>query len=188
MKKVLAMLLCLSMVFVLVACGSEGSSSDDSDDEYQETVTEEAEKNYTPSELKAEIEAQDCHVEKTKYVVQSNEYKALYKDLIIGYVKNDTGETIKNLKVAYAGWDADGLPVILDYDEYVLPVDLNGVNLKDGETLKDQGLGVDPSLAEEGTIKKCKSIVVSYEDFSGNKWENPLYEDWKALYEGKELQ
>ncbi len=187
MKKVLAMLLCLSMMFVLVACGNKGSSSDASDDEYQETITEEAEENYTPSELKEQIQAQDCHVKKTKYVVQSKDYKALYEDLIIGYVKNNTGETIKDLEVAYAAWDEDGLPVILDHDEYVLEVDLNGVNLKDGETLKDQGLAVDYQLAEEGTIKKCKSIVVSYEDFSGNKWENPLYENWKELYEGKEL-
>ena len=186
MKKLLAILLCFSMMFMLVACGSD-SGSTDSNDDVQETVEEETEKSYTPSELKEQIQAQDCHVKKTKYVVQSNEYKALYEDLIIGYVKNNTGETIKDLEVAYAAWDEDGLPVILDHDEYVLEVDLNGVNLKDGETLKDQGLAVDYQLAEKGTIKKCKSIVVSYEDFSGNKWENPLYENWKELYEGKEL-
>ena len=182
MKKILALLLCVGMIFTLTACGSNSSSEDTNDTEYQEEVTEEAEENYTPSELDEQIEAQDCHVKKTKYVVQSEEYKALYEDLIIGYVENNTGETIKNLEVAYAAWDEDGLPIILDYDEYVLPVDLNGVNLKDGETLKDQGLAVDSQLAEKGTIKKCKSIVVSYEDFSGNKWENPLYENWKYIY------
>ncbi len=195
MKKLLAMLLCISMMFTLAACGNNGGSTDSDDDNqnaateeaYEETVTEEAEENYTPSELKEEIQAQDCHITKTKYVVQSEEYKALYQDLIIGKALNNTGETIKDLRIAFAAWDEDGLPIILDDDEYVVIGKFNGVNLKDGDTLDDQGLPVDSDLAERGTIKKCKSIVVSYEDFSGNKWENPLFENWKSVYEGKEL-
>lgn len=33
-----------------------------------------------------------------------------------------------------------------------------------------------------------KFLYVSYEAFDGATWENPLFSDWKALYEGKKRQ
>ena len=55
---------------------------------------------------------------------------------------------------------------------------MNGINLADGETMTDAGMQVDSQQAERGEIKSFKAIVVSYEDFDGNTWRNPLYDNW----------
>ena len=36
-------------------------------------------------------------------------------------------------------------------------------------------------------IAKFKAILVSYIDFDGNIWDNPLLEEFKKLYEDKKL-
>ncbi|MGN1478941.1 MAG: DUF5780 domain-containing protein [Acutalibacteraceae bacterium] len=30
-------------------------------------------------------------------------------------------------------------------------------------------------------------MVVSYESFDGETWENPYYEQWRELYEGQKI-
>ena len=40
---------------------------------------------------------------------------------------------------------------------------------------------------EKCNIATFKAIVVSYETFEGKTWNNPYYEDFCSLYEGKKL-
>ena len=42
-------------------------------------------------------------------------------------------------------------------------------------------------LSENNNISKFKAIVVSYTDFDGNTWNNPLLSDFKELYADKKL-
>lgn len=43
------------------------------------------------------------------------------------------------------------------------------------------------SMGDNCEIKSFKAIVVSYETFDGDTWDNPYYEDFCSLYEGKKL-
>ncbi len=42
-------------------------------------------------------------------------------------------------------------------------------------------------LKENSKIKSFKAIAASYTTFEGEKWENPLFQDFCDLYEGKRL-
>ena len=120
-----------------------------------------------------------------KRQVQDDQYKALYPDLMIAKLMNQSGTAIKNAVVAFAAWDENNLPVLIDTignGKYVVHCSMNGINLADGETMTDAGMQVDSQQAERGEIKSFKAIVVSYEDFDGNTWRNPLYDNWVKLY------
>ena len=45
------------------------------------------------------------------------------------------------------------------------------------------GYSIDDGLG----IPNFKTLVVSFETFDGETWENPLYTRWCELYEGKKL-
>ena len=45
------------------------------------------------------------------------------------------------------------------------------------------GMQVDSNL----DISHLKAVVISFEDFEGNVWQNPNVLDFKNLYEGKPL-
>lgn len=198
MKKFLALFIIICVSVFCVACGNteQKSENNDNDYEYEEKVDnvddeeeteEETEALLSKSELKKELKKQPCYVSRTEYSVQSDDYKALYPDLMIANVKNNCGSTIKSITVSFAAWDEDGLPLTITGDGFVGEVDLNGANIKDGEILKDWGAQVDEDLARPRKIKKFKAIVKRYTDYNGEEWENPLYDNWMELYDGKEL-
>lgn len=194
MKKILIILLALCMVSLCVGCGNTNFTDIIGDKNQKEAVEDVEDEETEPpqlsaSELKKAVKDQPCYVKGTKYAVQSDEYKALYPDIMIAKAVNNSGATIKDIVIAFAAWDKDGLPLILDEidDDYVVQCSMKGINLKDSDKITKNGLEVDTDMAEEGTIDKFKAIVVEYTYFDGEKWENPYFEDWKSLYEGKEL-
>lgn len=143
------------------------------------------------SELLSQLEGQALKVIETKYTVQDNEYKNLYPDLLQAILKNDTEHDIKNAVVAFVAWDENKLPVKIkgniDFSDgsYVKLVNYNDINLVSGKTYgHNSGFELDQTV----NIDAFKAIVVSYEAFDGATWENPLFSDWKVLYEGKKRQ
>ncbi len=149
------------------------------------------EKELTEEEVLAQIDAQGVKVKSTKYVVQDNNYKALYPDMLQAILENNTNSDIKNATLAFAAWDKNGLPVKIkgrfDFKDgsYVVKVNFNDINLVPGKTFGEKhGYEVDESCG----IKTVKAIVKSYETFEGEVWENPLYIDWCEIYEGKKLK
>ncbi len=142
-------------------------------------------------ELEAELKKQPMYVVSTDYVVQSDDYKSLYPDMLNAVIKNVSGKEVKNAKVAFAAWDKNGLPVKIlgqfDFNDgnYISQVDFGDVNMVDGDTYgKDSGLALSENCKN---IKTVKAIVLEYTDFDGNNWQNPYYENWQSLYENQKL-
>lgn len=191
MKK--RLILCCSLFMLgagLVAC-NQGSSSNSNTTETQ-VQEESVEESTTYQELEAELKNQPVYVESTEYIVQDEQYKALYPDILSAVVKNNSGTDVKNVQVAFAAWDSNNFPVKItprfNYNnvDYVVLCDYGDVNMVDGATFgENYGLELDP---ETQAISKIKAIVVNYTDFEGNTWENLCYEDWAALYENKKLE
>ncbi|WP_051685463.1 DUF5780 domain-containing protein [Clostridium sp. KNHs205] len=149
------------------------------------------EEGLSAKELEAKLKEQPIYVVSTEYFVQSDEYKALYPDMLNAVFKNVSGKEIKNVTIAFAGWDDNKMPVKIvgqfDFDNgsYIQQVAYDDVNMVDGaEFGKDTGY----SLSEKSdTIKTVKAIVTEYTDFDGNTWENPYYNNWISVYENKKL-
>lgn len=144
----------------------------------------------TTSELDEIIKKQELAITKTEYVVQDEKYKSLYPDMLQVIVQNNTDADVKNAVIAFIAWDSNNLPVKIkgniDFSDgsYIKDVSYDEINLIPGGTYGDSS-GYE--VNENCGIANFKAIVVSYETFEGQKWENPYYDDFKALYEGKKL-
>lgn len=145
----------------------------------------------TPAELQALIDKQEVKVIATKYIVQDAKYKALYPDLLSATVQNNSKSDIRNAVVAYVAWDSNNLPVKIigqyDYSDgsYVKQCNFSDINLVPGKSVGgDKGMPISDDCSNIDTFK---AIVVSYEGFDGETWENPYYSEWIALYSGEKL-
>lgn len=141
-------------------------------------------------ELESNLATQPITIIKTEYVVQDAQYKSLYPDMLQAVLQNNTEEDIKNAVVAFVAWDSNNLPVKIEgqFDfgggSYVKEVDYTDINLAAGDTF---GESSGYSLGENCEIKTFKAIVVSYETFDGETWDNPYYDTFCSLYEGQKL-
>lgn len=141
--------------------------------------------------LLAELENQPLRVTSTRYIVQDEQYKNLYPDMLQAVLINETDLDIKNAVVAFVAWDANNLPVkikgSIDFSDgaYIRQVNYNDINLVPGATYgESSGYEIDADCG----IVRFKAIVVSYEAFTGETWTNPYYQDWCRLYEGVKLE
>lgn len=214
--RIISVLLVISLLFVLCSCSFDAGkiSSDkptENEDVYEDYVDEvpsdDSEKSseedsttvpttvpvdlMTPEELEAEISKQEVKVIATEYVVQDEEYKVLYPDLLSATVQNNSDVDIKNAVVAYVAWDENNLPVKIigkhDYSDgsYIKNCNFSDINLVPGKSYgSESGLPLDDGC---DTIHTFKAIVISYEGFDGETWTNPYAEEWTALYSGKKL-
>lgn len=200
MKKLLIGIL-IGVSIIGVSCGKEEPKSnnkvetkqesvEESKDEVVETPKVEEKKTMTIAELNEAINNQPMKVINTEYIVQDDEFKALYPDMLSAVIQNNSGTDIKNAIVGFVAWDSNNFPVKIegsfDYNggNYFTMVDCGDVNMVNGATF-GEGMGME--LSENNNISKFKAIVVSYTDFDGNTWNNPLLEDFKELYEDKKL-
>ncbi len=140
--------------------------------------------------LEEEAAKQPLAVTQTKYVIQDEKYKSLYPDMLQAILINNSQDDIKDAVVAFAAWDENNLPIKLkgniDFSDgaYIKEVNFEGINLVPGKQFgSNNGFSVDENLK----IKNFKAIVVSYKTFDDKSWENPLYKDFRSLYEGKKL-
>ena len=170
------------IAFVLVFLICVFSSGDSSGDTIVNDVNE--------SELLAKIEEQEVKVVSTELIIQDDDSKVLYPDILSATVKNDSAYDIKNIVLAFVAWDKNNLPVkiINQFDfsdgDYVEQCTFDDVNLVPGEKFGD-GSGF--ALKDDCTVNSFKAIVVSYETFEGKTWTNPYFNSWSNLYSGKKL-
>lgn len=171
------------VVDVLVEDAKFEAAQQDTEDGRNNSITE--------AELLEQIEQQEFKVISTKYVVQDEQYKALYPDMLQAILQNNTTYDIKNAVVAFVAWDSNNLPVkikdSIDYSDgtYIKQVNYGDINLIPNGTFgESSGYEIDETCG----IKTFKAIVVSYETFDGNTWENPLYDEWCKLYGGVKLK
>lgn len=186
----------MAICFSLVACVKRINNStnnlvnDNKTSNIDENNKDVHNKEITAEELEAQLATQEIKIISSKYTVQDEKYKALYPDMLQVVFKNDTQYDIKNAIIAFVAWDKNNLPVkikgSIDFSDsaYIRQVNYNDINLIPGATFgEDSGFKID----ETCKISTFKAIVVSYEAFTGEKWENPLYNDWCKLYEGVKL-
>jgi len=157
-----------------------------SNSESQNTINNDV----SETDLLEKLDEQEFKVIETIYTIQADEYKSLYPDLLQAVLKNDTELDIKNAIVAFVAWDENNLPVkikgSMDFSDgsYIKLVNYNDINLVPGKTYgRDSGYELD----EYHKVNSFRAIVVSYEAFDGSTWENPLFNDWKNIYEGKKI-
>ena len=126
----------------------------------------------------------------TKYVVQDDEYKSLYPDLLETVILNNTDQDIKDAVVAIVAWDENNLPVKIkgnvDFADgtYIKEVNYSDINLV-GDSTFGEGYGF--AVEESVKISTFKAIPVSFITFDGDSWMNPYYDEWKVLFEGKKF-
>ena len=130
-------------------------------------------------------------VSEARLLVQSEEYKSLYPDVLQAILVNNTQSDIKDAVVAFVAWDENNLPVLLkgqfDYNpaSYVRRASYTGINMVPGSTYgENTGMRLDESI---NGIVTVKAIVVSYVTFEGETWENPEFAQFIEEYEGKKL-
>jgi len=125
---------------------------------------------------------------KTDYLVQDDQYKSLYPDLLSTVLQNNTDADIKDAIVGLVAWDSNNLPVKLvgnmDFTggAYFKKVNYGDINLAVGGTFgENSGF----TLSEDCNVASFKPIVVSFETFDGDSWENPYVDSFCQAYEGK---
>lgn len=206
MKKVVCAILALVLLLSTCACTIEFEEKEDittkqadtttnttaTDDFTEVDTTEPAPETttvaMTVAELEEAIDKQEVKITSTKYVIQDDKYKALYPDMLQAIIVNKSSYDLKSAIVAFVAWDANNLPVKIagqyDYNggSYIKKCNYSDINLVPGKTYgSSSGL----SLDENNNIDKFKAIVVSYETFDGDTWENPYYDMWVNLYAEK---
>lgn len=134
------------------------------------------------------LSEQPLYISSTEYVVQSEESKVLFPDMLQAIITSNSTEDIKDAVVAFVAWDNNNLPVKIqtqfDFSggSYIKQVSYKDINLVNGASYGENG---GYTLDENSNISKFKAIVVSYETFDSNIWGNPYYENFKTTYEGK---
>lgn len=183
-----------------------------------ETTTQEATETTTMSiaELNQAINAQPAYVREVQFKDRSSlrDEKSSIEECFCDYldpiVCNNSKTAIKNVQIAYVGWDANNLPVMIDgyykqkkgygdnLEGYIVTKTLNAVNIPSGGTYQYNLPEYDElifashedspfliSYLSENKLVKSRGIVVKYEDFDGNTWENPYYYMWVDAYSEK---
>ena len=141
----------------------------------------------TEKEFDELLKNQKVSVQSVKYVVQDEQYKALYPDMLQAIIVNNGSDDIKSAKVSFVAWDKNNLPVKIkgniDFSNgaYIRGVDYSDINLVPGDEFgRNSGFSIDENCA----IESFKAIVKSYETFEGTTWANPYYDAWISMYEG----
>lgn len=194
-KLLLTMFVVVGIGVLTVSCGTSSSKSDASDvntaysdtNEVKEEPKKEEKKEMTAVELEEALNSQPVKITRTEYISQNKQF--LQPDLLSAVFQNDSGVDIKNAVLGFVAWDENNLPVKIkeQYDftsgEYFKEVNCNDVNLVNGASYgENKGLSIG-----NDNIAKFKAIIVSYTDFDGNVWDNPLLEEFKKLYVDKKL-
>lgn len=199
MKKILV--ITLSAMLLLSGCGSSGDSSTtgaekgdsttmQAAEETTEAATEAAKevKELSVAEFDELLAGLPLSVVKTEYVVQDEQYKSLYPDMLSTVIMNNTDSDIKDAVIGIVGWDENNLPVKLqgqfDFDggNYFKKVNYSDINLVGGSTYGEtSGFSLDQSCK----VASFKSVVLSFETFDGDIWENPYVESFCNAFEGK---
>lgn len=173
--------LALALCLVLASCRSTGTGPAPSPSPGVPTQTLDA------AQFDSLLDQQPLSVESASYVVQDQQYKALFPDMLQATVRNGTGETVTKAVVAFAAWDINGNPVTIEakYDFirgfYIREVTFQDLAVPTGETFGERyGFKIEESCR----VARVKAIAVGCETSGGTTWTNPCYEAWLRLYEG----
>lgn len=196
----------ITIVMLLLAC-SNGAVKDSDEDKVNESkgieepetvskdiIKDEKEEVEEKSLEELKKEALDFPVEilNLDILIQDEEFKALYPDLLSVTVKNNTDVDIKDYKIAVMAWDSNDLPVKIkgqfqfNDGSYIVPVNATDVNLIPGATDGEQsGLPLDEQMKDLHTLQ---AVILDYTDFDDNTVENEAARAFLDAIEGKTLK
>ena len=109
MKKIITFFLILVLCFTITACSdatipNDTNNANDAADANSTEISPEPTKpqlfSYGVADFDALLKTMPVFVTSVKYVVQDEEYKALYPDMLQAIIQNDTSYDIKNAIVA----------------------------------------------------------------------------------------
>ena len=146
----------------------------------------------TAIEYDVEVLKHPLYVDRVNYVDSSTFYGS--DAMLQAILYNNSDVPIKDAVVRFVAWDKNNLPVVIkggysSSGSYMPSIIYDSINLMPGEYYSGRsgstycGMSIDDSL----DISTLKAIVVSFEDFDGNEWVNPLLLDFKYLFEEKKL-
>ncbi|MBW0765496.1 DUF5780 domain-containing protein [Mammaliicoccus fleurettii] len=191
MKKALIIIFA---VLYLYGCENKGSNADSSEstaEDMTESKVKREHKSMNANSLENNLDKQDLVIEDGKYLIRSEDAKSLYPDALQAFIRNNTYKDIKDITFGFVAWDKNGLPVkikqSIDFsdDEYFRGVKGEAVNIASGDLFGEES-GME--IKEGIDVEFFKPIVVSYEDFEGNTWENKELKNFLKVYEGKRLK
>lgn len=174
MKKILLVLMCLTMVVSLAACGLS---------DIGESMKSPEEKKAEFEEFRTSLNQQNAVALDAELLVQDDGSKMLIAD-----VKNNTTFELSEIKIAFAAWSAGGVPVYLGSKDgtsyYVIETDMKGVVVEGSQRwYADMGL----EIGAFTNVDYVEAIVMSYKS-NGTVWENPLYEQWGKYFNGEDIE
>lgn len=207
MRKVLTMIAIASLTAALAACGGSGSAGADQETSgaaaestaagtttaaatelVTEAETEPEKTTLTAGEFEELLKTQPAYVSETAYLEGDTRYSSLYPDILSAVLVNGTDVDIKDAHVAFVAWDENHLPIKLkgnmDFGDasYIKKINYGDINLAPGMSFGEkQGMTLDSGL----NVATFHAIVMSFETFEGDRWENPYYDAFKKLYEGQ---
>ncbi|MBL0847745.1 hypothetical protein JJQ58_08125 [Mammaliicoccus fleurettii] len=171
MKKALIIIFA---VLYLYGCENKGSNADSSEstaEDMTESKVKREHKSMNANSLENNLDKQDLVIEDGKYLIRSEDAKSLYPDALQAFIRNNTYKDIKDITFGFVAWDKNGLPVKIK----------QSIDFSDGE---ESGMEIKEGI----DVEFFKPIVVSYEDFEGNTWENKELKNFLKVYEGKRLK
>ncbi len=174
MKKLLAILLVLCMVFSFAACKPS-----------EEEVYESNKQAYT--DFLADFNDESVLATNARVITDANGDKMLLSD-----IQNNSAEPISEIVLGFAIWNAEGAPMVIKSKRnptneiYEFQMEATNITVEANTTWNATvGVYLDASCGE---IAYQKAVVVSYKKADGTTFENPLYSAWKETYLQQNLE
>ena len=177
MKKVVAFFLLVCLMFAFANC---------------KNVEQPKEEEYNAEEVYKEFKAKFNETDAIAINPRIEETYDGRKILLADIKDNSVGnEEITDIVISFAAWRKDGTFVVIksennpDNKSEIFEITLNNVTISGGEFWKaDEGVYLD----ENGyKIKYIEAIVASCK-IGGKEYKNPLYDEWKEWFVGKDLE
>ena len=173
MKKILAILLTLCLVFAFAACGQT-----------EEEKLEAAKQAF--NEFNTAVNSETVIATTARVITDSNGEKMLVTD-----IQNNGDTAVSEVVVCFAVWNAEGAPITVKTKRnpentiYEFQMDVTGVTVEAGATWSEnKGLYLAEGAEEIGF---AKAVVVSCKK-GEETYENPNYSAWKETYLEKTLE
>lgn len=139
--------------------------------------------------MQAAAKSQEVVVQRAKLLIQSDEYKALYPDMLQAIIYNKSSKTVKNMKVGFIAFDGNGYPVQIE-SQYGLENSFEYVGSAMNVNIvpnSSYGEGKGWEIEENKSIHTVRACVKEVEYYDESKWDNPYYDYWLEEYKEKPL-